>query len=76
MVVCGRITESSWSIWEQVCSDKIWNMVINDDDTDEKDGGDDDDKAFYSEHNRENSASFGLILAIDKIYSAPVLLKV
>ena len=50
--------------------------MINDDDTDEKDGGDDDDKAFYSEHNRENSASFGLILAIDKIYSAPVLLKV
>ena len=44
-------------------------MVINDDDTDENDGdGDDDDnyKVFYSEHNRENVASFGLILAIDR----------
>ena len=44
-------------------------MVINDDDTDENDGdGDDDDnyKVFCSEHNRENVASFGLILAIDR----------
>ena len=45
-------------------------MVINDDDTDENDGdGDDDDNYkvfFYSEHNRENVASFGLILAIDR----------
>lgn len=41
--------------------------MINDDDTDENDGGDDDDndKVFYSEHNTENRASFGLILAID-----------
>ena len=49
-------------------------MVINDDDTDENDGdGDDDDndKVFYSEHNRKNMASFGLILAIDRYILLP-----
>ena len=45
--------------------------MINDDDTDEKDGDDDDDKVFYSEHNRENRASFGLILAIDRYILLP-----
>ena len=53
-------------------------MVINDDYTDENNGDDDDDndKVSYSEHNRENRASFGLILTIDKIFSAPLLLRV
>ena len=63
---------------KQVCGDKICNMVINDDYTDENNGDDDDDndKVSYSEHNRENRASFGLILTIDKIFSAPLLLRV
>jgi len=49
-------------------------MVINDDDTDENDGDGDDvdnDKVFYSERNRENMASFGLILAIDRYILLP-----